>query len=139
MRKIFVFIFSLIFFLSLSLPALAADGINASPLKGSTCLYEKGGAKVVTFDCVPVLFINFIFYAIMFAGLVALVLIIFSGIKFIMSGGDPKQVEGARNTATWAIIGLVVVFFSFAIVRFISDLTGVECLTQIGIMACKPT
>lgn len=46
----------------------------------------------------------------------ALFFIIFAGIKWITSSGDSKQIESARQTLIYAVIGLAVAFFSFLIV-----------------------
>lgn len=90
-----------------------------------------------TLGCATVVFSNIVDAALIFAGVVALFFIVISGIKFITSGGDPKQVEGARKTLTWAIIGLVVVFLSFFIVKLISYLTGAHCIEVFGFGQCK--
>jgi hypothetical protein len=87
-----------------------------------------GVNTVWTLDCVFPLVANFVSLALTLAGIVAMFLIIYSGIKFMLSSGDPKQLEGARNTLIYAILGLLLVFFSFGIVLFISNLTGVACL-----------
>lgn len=47
----------------------------------------------------------------------ALFFMIFGGIKWITSEGDPKQLEGARNTMLYSAIGLAVAFLSFLIVN----------------------
>ena len=97
------------------------------------CL-EKG---VATLNCIPIVFSNILNWALAFAGVAALFLIILSGIKFITSGGDPKQVEGARHTLTYAIIGLLIILFSFLILNLISYVTGVECIKVFGFDNCK--
>lgn len=79
---------------------------------------------IATLDCLPNLLQNIITWLLVFAGIVALFFIIFSGIKFITSSGDPKQVEGARHTLTYAIIGLLVVLLSYFIVNTIFGITG---------------
>jgi hypothetical protein len=115
--------------------AQTLNGISPRPL--DSCTYSHGDIKgVVTLDCIPILFINLLYYALLFAGVVALFLVIFSGIKFITSGGDAKQLEGARKMATWAIIGLVVILMSFAMVRLVSQVTGVGCLSRFGFNQC---
>lgn len=93
-------------------------------------------ANVATLDCVSAVVKNIIFGAFLFAGIVAVILIIYSGIKFILSGGDPKQVEGARKTMTYAIIGFVLILLSFAILNLISTVTGVNCIKFFGFTNC---
>lgn len=63
-------------------------------------------------------------------GVTTVILIIYSGIKFITSGGDAKQLESARKTLTYAIIGLVIVVSAFMIVNLIATITGVSCLAH---------
>jgi hypothetical protein len=92
---------------------------------------------VATLNCVPVVFTLIINAALTFAGVVALFMIIYSGFRFVTSGGDPKGVENAKKTLTWAIIGLILILLSFGIINFLSVLTGVKCLTQIDITGCK--
>ena len=52
-------------------------------------------------------------------GIIAVVMLIVGGIKYLLSGGDSKKVTDAKNTVLYAIIGLVVCFLSFAIVNFV--------------------
>lgn len=52
-------------------------------------------------------------------GIIAVVMIIVGGIKYITSGGDSGNVTSAKNTILYAIIGLVVVALAQIIVRFV--------------------
>ena len=52
-------------------------------------------------------------------GIIAVVMLIIGGIKYVVSGGDSKKVTDAKNTVLYAIIGLVVAFLAFAIVNFV--------------------
>ncbi len=86
---------------------------------------------VATLRCIPVVFHNVVAAALMFVGIVTAFLIVWAGIQFVKSGGDPKQVEGARKTLTFAILGLVLVLCSFGIIYFIGCLTGTtDCITK---------
>lgn len=130
MKKLIAFSFSVIAFLSLALPTFAMD---ADKLTGHPCLYA---GDVVTIACIPILFANIIYWLLILSGTVALFFVIFGGFKLLTSGGDAKNVEGARKTITWALIGLVVVLFSFGIVAVIAELTGVRCITRFGFSNC---
>jgi hypothetical protein len=58
-------------------------------------------------------------------GLVAVIMIIIGGFRYITSGGNDTSVTAAKNTILYAIIGLVVVALAQIIVRFtLSKLTN---------------
>lgn len=67
-----------------------------------------------------------------FAGIALFIMLIVGGFRFITAGDDPKAVEGARKTLTYAIGGIVLIALSFLILRFISTFTGVD-VTQFRI------
>ncbi len=52
-------------------------------------------------------------------GIIAVIMLIIGGIRYVISGGDSKKVTDAKNTVLYAIIGLVVAFLAFAIVNFV--------------------
>ena len=59
---------------------------------------------------------NIIIYIV---GVIAVIMLVIGGIKYVISGGDSKKVTDAKNTILYAIIGLVIAFLSYAIVRFV--------------------
>jgi hypothetical protein len=72
----------------------------------------------------------------MFVGVVAIFYIIYSGYQLLTSGGDPKKVQGGRQTLTFAIIGLIIVLSSFLIINVIGVVTNTSgCLNH----ATSPT
>ncbi len=54
------------------------------------------------------------------AALIFFFMLVWGGIKYIMSGGDKGQTESARGQITAALIGLVIVFAAWAIVQLIN-------------------
>lgn len=52
-------------------------------------------------------------------GVIAVIMLIIGGIKYVVSGGDAKKVTDAKNTVLYAIIGLIIAFLAFAIVNFV--------------------
>ncbi|HZM63708.1 MAG TPA: pilin [Candidatus Saccharimonadales bacterium] len=53
------------------------------------------------------------------AGIVAVVMIMVGGFKFVTSSGDSSKVEEAKKTITWSVIGLVVIVSARAIILFV--------------------
>ena len=103
------------------------EGAQAAQCDGcpSDLFGDKGIFKQVT---------NTILYIV---GIIAVVMLIIGGIKYLLSGGDSKKVTDAKNTVLYAIIGLVICFLSFAIVNFvISALPSTSkvgsCLIQVA-------
>ena len=56
-------------------------------------------------------------------GAVSVIMIIIGGFRYVISGGDSTGVTGAKNTIMYAVIGLVIVLFAQAIVRFVFSST----------------
>ena len=54
-------------------------------------------------------------------GIVAVIMIIFGGFKYITSGGDSGNIQSAKNTIIYALIGLVVVALAQFLVQFVLD------------------
>lgn len=52
-------------------------------------------------------------------GSLAVIFIIVGGIQYVISSGDPKRIDTAKNTITYAVVGLVVSILAFAIVSFV--------------------
>ena len=52
-------------------------------------------------------------------GIIAVIMLIIGGIKYVISGGDSKKVTDAKNTVLYAIIGLIISLLAFAIVNFV--------------------
>lgn len=56
-----------------------------------------------------------------FVGALSIIFIIWSGFKYITSGGNPETVKSAKNTLLYAVIGLAVSVLSFSIVNFVIE------------------
>lgn len=52
-------------------------------------------------------------------GIIAVIMIIVGGLKYITSGGDSSKVGSAKNTLLYAIIGLIIVALAQIIVHFV--------------------
>ena len=52
-------------------------------------------------------------------GIIAVVMIIVGGVKYITSQGESANITSAKNTILYALVGLVVVALAQVIVRFV--------------------
>lgn len=58
--------------------------------------------------------------------LVVVIFLVFYGIKYITAGDDVKAIEGARKGITGAVIGLIVIVLTFAIIKLVAIFLGVS-------------
>ncbi len=63
-------------------------------------------------------------YVLGIVGAVAVLIIIYSGFVYMTSRGNEKQIESAKNSLTYAIVGLVVIFASIIIVNAVISAIG---------------
>jgi len=61
--------------------------------------------------------------------LVFFFILIWGGLRWVMSEGDQKAVEAARAQITNALIGLAIVFAAFAIMKLIETIFGIQLLS----------
>ncbi len=59
-----------------------------------------------------------------FGAVISFLMIVWGGIQYIMSAGDPKGVDGAKKRITYAIIGLAVSFTALVIMRILGTILG---------------
>jgi len=67
------------------------------------------------------------------AALIAFFFLVVGGIKWITSGGDKEQTAKAQGTITAALVGLVIVFAAWAIIRLLEAFFGFEILSTLKI------
>lgn len=79
-----------------------SKALKSSPVSGKDSIF----AKIISI-------------IIKFAGFIAVIMIMVGGFKYVFSGGDQNAVKSAKETITYAIVGLVVAIFANIIVAFI--------------------
>jgi hypothetical protein len=83
---------------------------------------EKGVATVKGFED---LFQNILTVVLGLAGIGLFIMLLLGGFQFITSGGDPKGVEQAKHTLTYAIGGVVLIAAGYLIIQIIQVFTNV--------------
>lgn len=54
------------------------------------------------------------------------IMLIVGGIKLLTSGGEQKALEGAKQTITWAILGMIFMGIAWIILLLVEAFTGVK-------------
>jgi hypothetical protein len=126
MKKLFL---SLATALLIALPfALVAPSQNAAALfdssKKDACAGIGGSAAGG--DCVVAggktvqgIITNVVNVLSIAVGIIAVVMIIVAGAKYITSSGDANAIASAKTTLIWAVAGLIVVALAQGIVQFV--------------------
>lgn len=98
-----------------------AIGVNPCPTGGNLgqiCELKGSDFGKVVSTIIQVL--------VVLAVVIAVIFLVWGGIKWILSGGDKAKVESARNTIIGGIIGLVLVFLAYFIIGVVASLFGIE-------------
>lgn len=99
-----------------SLPALAlgeggpqgalelarGDGVPTNLMEGDGSLVRR--------------IINFMLIGI---AIISVVMLIVGGFRYVVSGGQKEAVNSAKNTILYAIVGLLIALFAYAIIKFV--------------------
>lgn len=93
---------------------------GAQPQTGSTSGGSDicGAAKQDDFEKLMKNIINTILLVL---GMIAVIMIIVGGIRYVLSNGESAQVQAAKNTVLYSVVGLVIAILSYAIVNFVLD------------------
>lgn len=108
----------------LAIPAFAEEAIDLTPKDNFAGLAELSFGGIVSGAISLILLV---------VALVFFFVLIMGGLKWVMSGGDQKNVEAARNQITNALIGLAIVFATFAIMKLIETIFGITILSNLTI------
>lgn len=58
--------------------------------------------------------------------MVLLVMLVWAGIKYLTSEGEPKAIQSAHQTVTWALLGIVFMALAWLILQLIKVFTGID-------------
>jgi hypothetical protein len=94
------------------------QGINAASSGGTDCKLQDASNSPGGLEEIATKVVNFLSVIV---GIVAVIMIIVGGFRYITSGGESSNVSGAKNTLIYAIIGLIIVALAQFIVKFVLD------------------
>ncbi|MDB5169976.1 MAG: hypothetical protein JWN82_372 [Candidatus Saccharibacteria bacterium] len=94
------------------------QGINSATTNNNQTCSTTSNGGVTGIQDIASKVVNFLSVIV---GVVAVIMIIVGGFRYITSGGDSSNVSGAKNTLIYAIVGLIIVALAQFIVHFVLD------------------
>jgi len=116
-KKIIISIFTLVILIISYSPVLANGGIV--PNEGK----ENGDYSL---DSMILIVVNVSKWILGIVGSLTLLMFVYGGFVFIFSGGSQEKVSQGKTIIINSIIGLVIVFSSFLIIKFTMDSMGIK-------------
>lgn len=89
-------------------PVQGVRAVSIEPPTDNTDITSQAGA--------------FIEWLLSIAGSVALLMLIYGGIVYITSAGNPGKAEQGKRIVTWTLYGLLVVLMSYSIILTLEDI-----------------
>lgn len=117
--KILVLLSVIFITLNTSITYAAVDCSNYESV-----LNEPESRDALAYIACPV--IRIINAALVFVSAAFVVVLLYGGIKMSLSLGDPKALQGAKDTWTWAVIGTFFVLLALVAVTLMFKLLGVS-------------
>ncbi len=88
-------------------------GAKCTNVEDESCLFGKDASGN------PCLFTKIVNTALFLVGAISVVMLIYGGIRYTLSGGDSTAVGNAKNTILYAIVGIVITVLAYSIVGFV--------------------
>ena len=86
--------------------------------------YRGEGQPASLFDGSTAIVPRVINLMLFIVGVLAIFMMIYGGIRYVLSGGDNGKVKDAKNTILYAIVGLIVAILGYAIVNWVVSVVG---------------
>lgn len=99
--------------LGVPIPGLTLGSITLSPK-------DAAGKRYISIPWIAQLIEAIYNYAIGIAGLIAVIMLMYGGFTWILSGGDPSRISSAKESIKSAVLGLVLVMSSYTILNFVN-------------------
>lgn len=119
---VFALMIGAITFLSMIPAAGAAGSILNIGDNPDTISQTTGGATSIR-----QLILTIINYFLGFLGLIAVIMVIYGGVTYVISAGEDEKIQSAKKIIMYSLIGIIIVLLSFVAVRMILGAgTGTE-------------
>jgi len=102
----------------------SCEGIEKDPnlsAEDKATLKSAAGCDTSSDDSLTGHLLNIVNYAITAVGIIAALVIVMGGQRYITAQGDPGRIKSAKDMIMYAAIALVVAVLAFAIINFVSQ------------------
>lgn len=86
--------------------------------------YRGEGQPTELFDGSAAIIPRVINLMLFIVGILAVIMLIWGGIRYVISGGAADKVKDAKNTILYAIVGLIVAILGYALVNWVISIVG---------------
>lgn len=107
--------------------------VSAQTKPWSGVCVSKTDPDVATIQGFQCLIANVLSIFLTTLGLVGFVMLIVGAMRWMLSGGSSQNVDKAKKTMTYALVGLIVALLSFIILRLLAQFTGVNTIMNFTI------
>ena len=115
-----IIVFALaVFLVSMPLAASAQGAFCEGEVVSVPCFFDTGLAGTDSFGDLVLAVIQIL---LMVVGSLSVLFLIIGGSRYVTAAGNEENAESAKKTMTHAIIGLVIVILSFAIITIITNI-----------------
>lgn len=120
----------------LSLQAIALAYPQTAHAQTSTwdgvCVYAED-KEVATLQGLQCLLANILSVTLTLIGIAGFIMLLVGSMKWLLSGGNAQHVEKAKNTMTYAVVGLIVALSAFIILNLVAEFTGIPSILKFTI------
>ncbi|MDO8551442.1 MAG: hypothetical protein Q7S03_02070 [bacterium] len=87
---------------------------------------DPTGQRAATLQDLEVVFRIILNVATELAIVAVFIMFLVGGFRYLTSGGDAKSTESAKNTLTYAVIGIAAMIGIWLLLKFIQTFTGID-------------
>lgn len=95
-------------------PSPGGGGKIPLPLSPTQKFRAEGLPAKIVSEVLPIILV--------LGGFLAVVVIVISGIQFVLSGGNPEGAAAAKNRLIYAIVGFIIIILAFAVLQIVNRL-----------------
>ncbi|MEI8360849.1 MAG: pilin [bacterium] len=127
MKKIVKHLLGLMAIVVLFAPVLSVHAISKDTMFGGSSIKSNtvGAIGLAEYDenknDPRIIIANVIKFMLGFLGIIAVIIILFAGFKWMTAGGDSKKIDEAKDLMKNGVMGLIIILSSWAIANFVID------------------